>query len=28
VWAGAGGQFSAVAGLADYGQLVNGVNGH
>jgi regulator of chromosome condensation len=28
VWAGAGGQFSAVAGLADDGELVNGINGH
>jgi regulator of chromosome condensation len=28
VWAGAGGQFSAVAGLADDSKLVNGINGH
>ena len=28
VWAGAGGQFSAVAGLADDNKLVNGINEH
>jgi len=28
VWAGAGGQFSIVAGLAGKGTVVNGVNGH